>query len=160
MQTPSSHVLSRPGIDPRVGAPAVIARALRDPRLVRGAGCAAVMVVVRVLLGTVLDVWPQHGAWLRVGGAVAVVTTGMAWGASDGRHADRIPDTDPTMRWLAASVFAGVAAGVGALSLAWGGVAVYGIGSALFELTAGSAWTLLLVFVAAVAGMRGTAGRR
>ncbi|MEU4812994.1 hypothetical protein AB0H20_27630 [Nocardia fluminea] len=160
MLIPSSHVLTRYGIDPRAGAPAVIARALGDPRLVRGAGCAGVMVSVRVLIGALLDMWPQHGAFFRGAGAVVVVATAAAWGARDGKRADRIPGTDPTLHWLAAGVIAGVAAGAGALLLARCGARVYGIGSVLFELTAGAAWTLLLVFVAATAGKSATAGKK
>ncbi|MFC8384847.1 hypothetical protein [Nocardia sp. NPDC057272] len=160
MLIPSSHVLTRHGTDPRTGAPAGIARALGDPWFVRGAGCAAVMVSVRVLVGALLDLGPQHGAYFRGAGAFVVVATAATWGAWDGRRADRISGTDPTLRWLTAGVFAGVAAGAGALFLARCGAPVYGIGSVLFELTAGAAWTLLLVFVAAAAGKSATTGKK
>lgn len=118
------------------------------------------MVSVRVLIGALLDMWPQHGAYFRGMGAVAVVGTAAAWGAWDGKRADRIPGTDPALSWLAAGGFAGVAAGAGALLLARCGAPVYGIGTVLFELTAGAAWTLLLVFVAAMAGKSAAAERR
>ncbi|MDV7355055.1 hypothetical protein R4282_18840 [Rhodococcus oxybenzonivorans] len=157
---PSSPVLTRHGTHPKTGAPANFARRLGDPRIVRGAGCAAVMVSVRVLIGSLLDTWPQHGAWFRGAGAVVVVGAAAAWGAWDRKRADRAPDADPTLRWLAAAVVAGVAAGAAAWLLARGGVPVYRINSLPFELTAGAAWTLLLVFVAAVAGLRGAAGKK
>jgi hypothetical protein len=119
--------------------------------IVRGTALAGVLVAVRLTLDLTMDQWPAQQAMLRYTGLTCVIAAAAAWGFVDGRssrlrnpdHPERGPDL--TMIWLAAGAFAGVVAGA---------VASLGLGdnSLLFELTSGAAWSMLLVFIAAMLG--------
>jgi hypothetical protein len=80
----------------------------------------------------------------------------------DGRR-DRARNPDPehgadlTMTWLVAGLLAGLVAGVAVWSLGRLSTLDLGNNSMLFELTSGAAWSMLLVLVAATAGI--TIGR-
>ncbi|NMN93775.1 B-4DMT family transporter [Antrihabitans stalactiti] len=125
--------------------------------VIRGLVLGGVFVVARAVVGDTTKAWPTHGTALRMLGLVVVLAVAAAWGFVDGRR-DRTQHPDPelggedlTVRWLAAAALAGFAGGL----VAWlsGKVGLeLGDKSLLFELTSGAAWTVLLVFIAALAG--------
>lgn len=132
------------------------------PWLLRGLGLALVHVVVRVLLGAALIQWPLQGSVLRWLAFTVVVLAALVWAGIDGirdRRAHPDPDLreDLTMRWLAAGAVTGLAGGV----LTWLVDAVtpipVGVTSLFFEVSSGAAFTVLLVFLPAMAAV--TAGR-
>ncbi|MFE3291418.1 B-4DMT family transporter [Rhodococcus sp. NPDC059234] len=131
--------------------------------LLRGLGMALVHVVTRVLLGVAVTEWPLHGSTLRWLGVAVVILAALIWAGLDGiRDARAHPGeeeqgADLTMRWLKAAVVAGLLAG--AVSWLVGSVSDIALGenSLFFELTSGAAFTILLVFVPAMAAV--AAGR-
>ncbi|MEU5840592.1 B-4DMT family transporter [Rhodococcus sp. NPDC047139] len=132
------------------------------PWLLRGLGLALVHVVVRVLLGAALIQWPLQGSVLRWLGFAVVVIAAFVWAGLDGirdhrAHPDSDEGEDLTMRWLAAGAVTGIVGGV----LTWLVDAVtpvpVGVTSLFFEVTSGAAFTVLLVFLPAMAAV--TLGR-
>ncbi|WP_407443926.1 B-4DMT family transporter [Rhodococcus sp. (in: high G+C Gram-positive bacteria)] len=132
------------------------------PWLVRGLGLSLVHVVVRALLGAALMQWPLQGSILRWLGLAVVILAAVVWAGIDGiRDRRAYPDPDDgedlTMRWLAAGAVTGIVAGF----LTWLVDTLtdipIGVKSILFELTSGAAFTVLLVFLPAMAAV--TAGR-
>ncbi|WP_181763013.1 B-4DMT family transporter [Rhodococcus spelaei] len=131
--------------------------------LLRGLGMAFVHVVTRVLLGIAVTEWPLHGSTLRWLGVAVVILAALIWAGLDGiRDARAHPGeeeegADLTMRWLKAAVVAGLLAG--AVSWLIGAVSDIALGenSLFFELSSGAAFTVLLVFVPAMAAV--TVGR-
>lgn len=132
------------------------------PWLLRGLGLALVHVVVRVLLGAALIQWPLQGSVLRWLGFAVVVVAAFAWAGLDGirdhrAHPDADEGDDLTMRWLAAGAVTGLVGGV----LTWLVDTVtpipVGVTSLFFEITSGAAFTVLLVFLPAMAAV--TLGR-
>lgn len=132
------------------------------PWLVRGLGLSLVHVIVRALLGVALMQWPLQGSILRWMGLAVVILAAIVWAGIDGvRDRRAYPDPDDgedlTMRWLAAGAVTGLVAGF----LTWLVDTLtdlpIGVKSLLFELTSGAAFTVLLVFLPAMAAV--TAGR-
>ncbi|MBF4481627.1 hypothetical protein SAMN02745947_00449 [Rhodococcus rhodochrous J3] len=132
------------------------------PWLLRGLGLALVHVVVRVLLGAALIQWPLQGSVLRWLGFAVVVVAAFVWAGLDGirdhrAHPDPDEGDDLTMRWLAAGAVTGLVGGV----LTWLVDAItpipVGVTSLFFEITSGAAFTVLLVFLPAMAAV--TLGR-
>ncbi|MBM7461106.1 B-4DMT family transporter [Rhodococcus coprophilus] len=132
------------------------------PWLVRGLGLSLVHVIVRALLGVALMQWPLQGSILRWMGLAVVILAAIVWAGIDGvrdRRANPDPDDgeDLTIRWLAAGAVTGIVAGF----LTWLVDTLtdlpIGVKSLLFELTSGAAFTVLLVFLPAMAAV--TAGR-
>lgn len=120
--------------------------------VVRGVGMTLVHVVARVVLALAVAAAPTRGSMLQILTLVAVLLVALVWGALDGIAAGRRGDedaTDHTMVWLKASLVAGVAAGF----LSWLFTAIANLAvsanSLIFEITAGAAFTVLLVFVPA-----------
>ncbi|AMY18993.1 hypothetical protein SAMN05444374_105107 [Rhodococcoides kroppenstedtii] len=120
--------------------------------VVRGVGMALVHVVARVVLALAVAAAPTRGSMLQMLTLVAVLLVAIVWGALDGIAAGRRGEadaTDHTMVWLKASLVAGVGAGF----LSWLFTAVANLAvsanSLIFEITAGAAFTVLLVFVPA-----------
>lgn len=132
------------------------------PWLLRGLGLALVHVVVRVLLGAALVQWPLQGSVLRWLGFAVVVIAAFVWAGLDGirdhrAHPDPDEGADLTMRWLAAGAVTGIVGGV----LTWFVDTIapvpVGVTSLFFEVTSGAAFTVLLVFLPAMAAV--TLGR-
>lgn len=132
------------------------------PWLLRGLGLALVHVVVRVLLGAALIQWPLQGSVMRWAGLVVVVAAALVWAGLDGirdRRAHPDPDdgADLTMRWLAAGAVTGVVGGAVTWLVDTVTPIPVGVKSLFFELTSGAAFTVLLVFLPAMAAV--TVGR-
>ena len=123
--------------------------------LIRGVAMAGVLTLARLALDVTMEQWPAHAVALRCIGLSCVIGLSAAFGYADGRrkrlqYPDR-PERGPdlTMIWLASGAFAGFATAALAWLLGQSG------NSLLFELTAGAAWSLLLVFAAAMIGAAG-----
>src|SRR6516164_6058127 len=84
--------------------------------MVRGLVCAAAMVVVRLIQGTLIDVWQTHAALISIALLILFLAGVVAWGVLDGR-ADAAANPDPdrradlAMTWLLAGLVAGVTSG-------------------------------------------------
>lgn len=117
-----------------------------------------VHVVTRVVLGIAVTAWPLQGSILRWFALAVVILAALIWagldGIRDGRaHPSEREETDLTMTWLKAGAVAGVLSG----AICWliGAVSDLALGenSLFFEITSGAAFTLLLVFVPAMAAV-------
>ena len=126
--------------------------------VVRGIGLAIVNVAARSALGFSIAKWPLQGSVLRWLFLAVVVIAALLWGFFDGRS-DRIRNPDPergkdlTIRWLEAAIFGGLLAG--ALAYIVGKLPKFNLGdnSVVFEMTSGAAFTILLIFIPAFAGV-------
>jgi hypothetical protein len=128
------------------------------PWLLRGLGLAVVHVVVRVLLGAALIQWPLQGSILRWAGLAVVILAAVAWAGLDGirdrrAHPDAEDGDDLTMRWLAAGAVTGLVGGFVTWLVDTVTAIPVGVKSLLFELTSGAAFTVLLVFLPAMAAV-------
>lgn len=125
--------------------------------LLRGLVFAALMVIVRLLQGALINAWETKAGLISI---VLVVVYGiavLAWGYADGRaDARAFPDPDRradlAMTWLLAGLFAGVVSGAVTwlIGLFYKTLYVEGL---ISELTTFAAFTALLVFVAAIIGV-------
>lgn len=125
--------------------------------LLRGLVFAALRVIVRLIQGALINVMVDQAmliSFLLVG-AFAVVA--FVWGLIDGRGDARAnPDPDRrgdwAMTWLLTGLFAGIVSGIVAwfISLFYRTVYVEGL---LNEVTTFAAFTALLTFVLALAGV-------
>lgn len=130
--------------------------------LVRGLGMALIHVVFRALLGAAITQWPLQGSSLRWLSLLIVIACAALWGGLDGiRDRRQFPESedgaDLTMIWLKAAVVGGFVGGAAswALSLLPGlELTQQGL---FFEITSGAAFTILLIFVPAMAAV--TLGR-
>ena len=125
--------------------------------LLRGMVFAALMVIVRLLQGAMINEWETKAGLISaiLIGCYAVV--GLAWGYLDGRadaRANPDPDRRPdlAMTWLLAGLFAGVASGVVAwfIGLFYDNLYVEGL---ISEVTTFAAFTALLVFLTSIFGV-------
>ena len=129
--------------------------------MLRGLGLAAVMVVVRLFQGALINAWQEWAAWISVVLLLLFIVCAAVWGVIDGRAdatANRDPDRrqDLAMTWLLAGLIAGVVSG----AVCWLIALVYkGIytGGLLNELTTFAAFTALVVFLSGIIGV--TIGR-
>ncbi len=118
----------------------------------------ALVVFLRAALGFAMVNWPTHGVWMRMFGLFLLVAVVLYWGLLDGRK-DRSAQPDPergtdlTLLWLKAAVAGGVGSGLGAWLLDWLPKFDLGDNGILFELTAGSAFIVLLIFIPALIGV-------
>ena len=125
--------------------------------LLRGLALAGVLVVVRIVMGALVEASPEHGTAVRMVGLLVVVGVSATWGFVDGKrdrrnHPD--PDhggTDLVMMWMFAAIVAGLSAGLVCWILGKLGLNM-GDNSLFFELVSGASWSLLLVLVGALAG--------
>ncbi len=131
--------------------------------VLRATVLGALTVFLRVVLGFGMVYSPTHGAWMRTLCLIVLVAAGIAWGLIDGRT-DRRANPDPerggadlTMRWLKAGVVGGLGSGVVAWLLDFVPKFDLGGNGLIFELTAGAAFIILLIFIPAMAGV--AAGR-
>ncbi|OAN28672.1 B-4DMT family transporter [Mycolicibacterium iranicum] len=125
--------------------------------LVRGLVFAALMVIVRLLQGAMINAWETKAGLISavLVGLYALVV--LIWGYADGRSdARRNPDPDRrddlAMTWLLAGLFAGVVSGAVAsfIGLFYKNLYVEGF---INEVTTFAAFTALLVFVFAIIGV-------
>ncbi len=136
--------------------------------LFRGVLLAALFVLVRALIGFAKLEWPTHGSPMRWIGLLVVVLVSLAVAFADGREdRRRYPDpedgADLTVVWLQTAAVAGIVAAVAAWLVDRLPRFDLDDNTVFFELTSGAAWTLLLVFISAMAGVgigRLVAGRK
>ena len=125
--------------------------------LVRGLVFAALMVVVRLIQGVLINAFDAWALTISVTLVVLFAIAALIWGLSDGR-ADARANPDPdrrgdlAMTWLLAGLFAGVVSGLVSwfISLFYDNLYAE---SVLNEVTTFAAFTALVVFVAALAGV-------
>ena len=129
--------------------------------LLRGLVFAALMVIVRLLQGAMINAWETKAGLISIVLVVLFAVAVFVWGLVDGR-ADARDNPDPdrrgdlAMTWLLAGLFAGIVSGVVAwfIHLFYSSLYVEGL---LNELTTFAAFTALLVFLMAILGV--TIGR-
>ncbi|MBF6463866.1 B-4DMT family transporter [Nocardia beijingensis] len=126
--------------------------------LLRAVVLGALVVALRAGLGFAMVYWPTHGALMRILCLVVLVAAIVSWGVLDGRR-DRIASGDAergadlTMMWLKAAVVGGVGSGLVAWVLDFVPGFDLGDNGLLFEVTAGAAFIILLIFVPALIGV-------
>ncbi|MFC8530478.1 B-4DMT family transporter [Nocardia sp. NPDC057227] len=131
--------------------------------VLRAVVLGALVVFLRAVLGFAMVNWPTHGGVLRLLCLLVLLAAVVAWGVLDGR-ADRArierggEGADLTMRWLRAALAGGIGSGLVSWILDLLPRFDLGDNGLLFELTAGAAFIVLLIFVPALIG--GAIGRR
>lgn len=125
--------------------------------LLRGLVFAGAMVFIRVTQGALIDLMPTHASAISMGLLILGAPWAILWGIVDGRadaHAHPDPDRrdDLPMTWLLAGLVSGVVGGAVTWLLSLIDKALY-VGGLLNELTTFAAFTALIVFVPAVAGV-------
>lgn len=125
--------------------------------LVRGLVFAALMVIVRLLQGAMINAWETKAGLISAVLVALYALVVLIWGYADGRSdARRNPDPDRrddlAMTWLLAGLFAGVVSGAVAsfIGLFYKNLYVEGF---INEITTFAAFTALLVFVFAIIGV-------
>jgi hypothetical protein len=124
--------------------------------LLRGLVFAALMVIVRLLQGAMINAWETRAGLISVILVILYAVTVFVWGLADGR-ADARANPDPdrrgdlAMTWLLAGLFAGIVSGAVAwfIHLFYKSLYVEGL---INELTTFAAFTALLVFLMAILG--------
>ncbi len=125
--------------------------------LLRGLVFAALMVFIRLVQGAAINAWETKAGLISITLVVIYAVVVFVWGFVDGR-ADARANPDPdrredlAMTWLLAGLFAGLVSGAVAwlISLFFKGLYVGGL---INELTTFAAFTALLTFVFAIAGV-------
>jgi hypothetical protein len=125
--------------------------------LLRGLVFAALMVILRLLQGALINAWETKAGLISIVLVILYAVAAFLWGLSDGR-ADARANPDPdrrgdlAMTWLLAGLFAGVVSGVVAwfISLFYKSLYVEGL---VNEVTTFAAFTALLVFLMSLAGV-------
>jgi hypothetical protein len=125
--------------------------------LLRGLVFAALMVIVRLLQGAMINAWEPKALMISITLVALYAVAVFIWGLIDGR-ADARANPDPdrhgdlAMTWLLAGLFAGVVSGAVAwfISLFYENLYVEAL---LNEVTTFAAFTALLTFLAAIAGV-------
>jgi hypothetical protein len=129
--------------------------------MLRGLMFALAMIVVRLVQGTLINMWQTQAALISVALLLLFVIAVVVWGVRDGR-ADATAMADPDRRqdlamvWLLAGIVAGILSGAACWIIGLLYTGIY-TGSVLNELTTFAAFTALLVFVPAIVGV--TVGR-
>jgi hypothetical protein len=129
--------------------------------MLRGLVFAAVMVVVRLLQGTIINAWPTQAGLVSLVLLFLFIVGVAAWGVIDGRadaSANRDPDrrADLAMIWLLAGLVAGILSGAVSWLVALFYKALY-TGGLINEVTTFAAFTALCVFLPGIIGV--TIGR-
>jgi len=129
--------------------------------LLRGLIFGAAMVVVRLFQGTLISVWQTQAAIISIVLLLLFLVGVVIWGLIDGRedapsHPDPDRRDDLAMTWLLAGLVAGLLSGVVTWLIAVFYKALY-VGGLINELTTFAAFTALVVFLGAIAGV--TVGR-
>ena len=129
--------------------------------MLRGLVFAAVMVVVRLIQGALINAFQTQAGLISVVLLLLFIIAVAVWGLIDGR-ADAIANPDPDRRqdlsmiWLLAGLVAGVLSGAVCWLIALVYQAIY-TGGLLNEVTTFAAFTALCVFVPGIIGV--TIGR-
>ncbi len=125
--------------------------------LLRGLVFAALMVIVRLLQGAMINAWETKAGLISIVLVVLFAIAVFVWGNLDGR-ADARANPDPdrrgdlAMTWLLAGLFAGVVSGVVAWFISLFYKSLY-VEALLNEVTTFAAFTALVVFLFAIAGV-------
>ncbi|KUI17279.1 hypothetical protein AU193_03030 [Mycobacterium sp. GA-1285] len=125
--------------------------------LLRGLVFAALMVIVRLLQGALINAWETKAGLISLVLVVAFAVAVFLWGFADGR-ADARANPDPdrrgdlAMTWLLAGLFAGIVSGAVAWFISLFYKALY-VEALVNELTTFAAFTALVVFLMALAGV-------
>jgi hypothetical protein len=125
--------------------------------LLRGLVFAALMVIVRLVQGTLINAWETKAGLISIVLVVLFAIAVFIWGIVDGQsdaRANPDPDrrADLSMAWLLAGLFAGVVSGAVAWFISLFYKSLY-VEALLNELTTFAAFTALLVFLFAIAGV-------
>jgi hypothetical protein len=129
--------------------------------MLRGLVFGAAMVVVRLFQGTLISVWQTQAALISIVLLVLFIVGVVIWGLADGRE-DAAANPDPdrredlAMTWLLAGLVAGLVSGAVTWLISVFYKALY-VGGLINELTTFAAFTALVVFLGAIAGV--TVGR-
>ncbi|OBK80209.1 B-4DMT family transporter [Mycobacterium sp. 1164985.4] len=125
--------------------------------LLRGLVFAALMVIVRLLQGALINAWETKAGLISIVLVVLFAVAVFIWGLIDGR-ADARANPDPDRRgdlamiWLLAGLFAGIVSGAVAWFISMFYKALY-VEALVNELTTFAAFTALVVFLMALAGV-------
>ena len=125
--------------------------------LLRGLVFAALMVFIRLVQGAAINAWETKAALISITLVVLYAIAVFIWGFADGRsdaRANPDPDrrADLAMTWLLAGLFAGIVSGAVAWLISLFYKDLY-VGGLINELTTFAAFTALLTFLAAIAGV-------
>jgi MFS family permease len=129
--------------------------------LLRGVVFATAMVIVRLLQGALVNASPGNAIWFSIALLILFAIGVAIWGVVDGRgDARRNPDPDRradlAMTWLLAGLAAGILSGAVSWFIGLFYKSIY-TEALLNEITTFAAFTALLTFLVAVAGV--TIGR-
>ncbi|MGB2722332.1 MAG: B-4DMT family transporter [Rhodococcus sp. (in: high G+C Gram-positive bacteria)] len=121
---------------------------------VRGICMGLFNVVVRLLLGAAVSMWPLSGSALRWVAYALVLLVIIVWAGIDGirdrrKHPDPDDGEDLTMVWLKAAVVGGLLGGLLSWIVDFFVDFSLGQNGLVFELTSGAAFTILTIFIAA-----------
>src|SRR3982074_3431190 len=125
--------------------------------LLRGLVFAALMVIVRLVQGAMINAWETKAGLISITLVVIFAIVVFIWGLIDGQ-ADARANPDPdrredlAMRWLLAGLFAGVVSGLVAWFISLFYKSLY-VEALLNEVTTFAAFTALLVFLLSIAGV-------
>lgn len=125
--------------------------------MLRGLVFGGAMVVVRLFQGTLISVWQTQAAVISIVLLVLFLAGVVVWGLMDGRE-DAAANPDPdrrgdlAMTWLLAGLVAGLLSGAVTWLISVFYKAVY-VGGLINELTTFAAFTALVVFMGAIAGV-------
>jgi Mn2+/Fe2+ NRAMP family transporter len=125
--------------------------------LLRGLVFAALMVIVRLLQGAMINAWETKAGLISIVLIVLFAVAVFIWGLSDGR-ADARANPDPdrredlAMTWLLAGLFAGIVSGLVTWFISLFYKSLY-VEALVNEVTTFAAFTALLVFLASIAGV-------
>jgi hypothetical protein len=125
--------------------------------LLRGLVFAALMVFIRLVQGAAINAWETKAALISITLVVLFAIAVFFWGLIDGR-ADARANPDPdrrqdlAMTWLLAGLCAGILSGAVAWLISLFYKDLY-VGGLINELTTFAAFTALLTFLAAIAGV-------
>ena len=125
--------------------------------LLRGLVFAALMVIVRLLQGAMINAWETQAGLISIVLVVLYAVAVFIWGLADGR-ADARANPDPdrrgdlAMTWLLAGLFAGIVSGAVAWFISLFYKSLY-VEALINELTTFAAFTALLVFLFSIAGV-------
>lgn len=129
--------------------------------MLRGLVFGGAMVVVRLIQGSLIQVWQTHAGLISIVLLILFLIGVVFWGVRDGR-ADAAANPDPdrrsdlAMTWLCGGLVAGVLSGAVTWLIGVFYKALY-VGGLLNELTVFAAFTALLVFLGGISGV--TIGR-
>jgi hypothetical protein len=129
--------------------------------MLRGLVFGAAMTVVRLIQGTLINVWQTQAGVISIVLLLLFLVGAVAWGFIDGRE-DAAANPDPdrrgdlAMTWLLAGLIAGLLSGAVTWLVSVFYKALY-VGGLINELTTFAAFTALVVFLGAIGGA--TVGR-